>query len=101
MPGRDVPRAHEKDSAWTLENRQVSGVEFLGTRDDGTPAYYDRNEHVTFEGEVDHDEQRVRPTNERSLDAEQKLGEVLEEVGDATGWESLSEFARKRSEDDE
>ena len=101
MSRRDIPRAHEEDSAWTLENRQVNGVEFLGTRDDGTPAYYDSNEHATFEGEVDHDEQRVRPTNERSLDAEQKLGEALEELGDATGWDSLSEFARKHLEDEE
>jgi hypothetical protein len=100
MSGRDIPRAHEKDSAWTLENRQVGSVEFLGQRDDGTPAYYDKNNHVTFEGDVDHENRRVTPTNERSLDAEEKLGEVIEEFGDAVGWESLSDFAREHLEDE-
>lgn len=64
---------------------------------------YDEDNQSVFEADVDEEEQRLvaREGTEREVDDSGGLGEVLEDVGDSLGLESLSEFAEEHLQDDE
>lgn len=64
---------------------------------------YDEERQSVFEAEVDEEDRRLVPREdtEREVGASESLGEVLEDVGDSLGLDSLSEFAEERLQSDE
>lgn len=105
----NTPRDHH-DNRGTPSEYEVIGREptFLGLMnpDDetGTTAVlYDDRTSTVFQADVDEDEQRLVPREdtERELESTDRLGETLEEYGDQLEWNSLSEFARERLQNDE
>lgn len=104
----DVPRDHH-DNRGTPSEYEVPGREptFLGLVDPdeetgSTAVLYDDRTSTIFQAAVDESEQRLVPREEteRELESTESLGETLEEFGDRLDWDSLSEFARERVQDD-
>jgi len=89
MTQRDIPQQpYDQEGTWTADDPRA-GTAFEWSKDDGTPAYYDRDEHATTEGEGPNGDDQGQPP--RAVP-----GELLARVGDAVGWASLSAFARER-----
>lgn len=96
-----TPTGHD-DEDWTIDHSE--SLRYLGTTDDGqTAAFYHADEHAVYHGDLDYDERTVTAHDEsaHSLDASDSLGRFLEDVGDETGWDSLSEFAENHLEDED
>lgn len=70
---------------------------------EGTPTFVDPNNGSLYSGRIDSAGQRVTPGDEHDIEIQpgEEIGEFLERVGEKTGWESLSEFAREHLEDDD
>lgn len=64
---------------------------------------YDEERQTVFEADVDEEDRELVPREdtEREVGASESLGEVLEDVGDSLGIESLSEFAEERLQSDD
>lgn len=89
-------------------NSQVSDpaheeAEHVGILGQGTNVFYhpERSTFYRTEHDAERDEHTVVPESERELQPEETLGEAIEEIGDRTGWESLSEWAEEHLTDDE
>lgn len=70
--------------------------ELLGIVSDDEAAVHDPETGQIFRGNLDKETERVTPRDRAnwSLDAEESLAEFLERVGEETGWDSLTEYAR-------
>jgi hypothetical protein len=98
---------------WPVQGRDDTDVTFVGRTDAEGSAehryalhggvFYDGETHTLFSGDVNEDDERIVPVPDAEVDLEpgETLGEALERVGEQTGWDSLSEFARDHLEDDE
>ncbi len=96
-PPRDIPCESKYDySTWTIEDREDDEFRYLGLKDDGASMFFHPAAKVTFEGVNNEEKKTIEPKEEESL--EEELGEWLERVGERTGWESLSAFARDHLE---
>lgn len=64
---------------------------------------YDDERETVFEADVDEEDRRLVPREgtEREVGASESLGQVLEDVGDNLGLDSLSAFAEERLQSDE
>lgn len=98
---------------WPIEgydDHDERSVNYLGTTTpaeegsgaDVTAVVYDEGSNTIFEAAPDRDRQRLVPREgtEREVDSGDALGEALEDLGDRLDWDSLSEFARERLQDD-
>ncbi|WP_293030885.1 hypothetical protein [Natronococcus sp.] len=84
-----------------FDEHSEDDVEYVGSTAEGTPMFFDTASRSVFEGEYDDEETVVdRPGSERELEERASLGETIETLGDELGWESLSEFAREKVQDD-
>lgn len=63
---------------------------------------YDEEAQRVFEAEPDETNRRLVPKEgtERELDPSETLGDALEDLGERLEWDSLTEFARDRLQDD-
>jgi hypothetical protein len=86
------------DDSW-LVGTAGEDEEYVGSlRRGGTAVatFYDARERRLVEREFDHETERVTDTlAERDIEAGESLGRLLGEIGEETGWDSLSEFARE------
>lgn len=98
-PLGEVPETHR-------ERRGPEDVKWLGFAGRGSSVYgpflYDAEGSAVYEGDVDHEADRIVLDEEsrRDVDDDRSLGEHLEAVGDEHGWTWLSSFAREHLEDD-
>ncbi len=84
-----------------FDEHSEDDVEYVGSTAEGTPMFFDTASRSVFEGEYNDEETVVdRPGSERELEERASLGETIETLGDELGWESLSEFAREKVQDD-
>ncbi len=84
-----------------FDEHSEDDVEYVGSTAEGTPMFFDTASRSVFEGEYDDEETVVdRPGSERELEERASLGETIETLGDELGWESLSEFAREKVQND-
>lgn len=93
--------AEPKYSEWDVENE--GRWRFVGSiPPDGRPLYYNHHTQTIHRGNVDHEAERLVPDERPSweMNPEETLGQFLERVGEETGIDSLSEFARDHLEDD-
>jgi len=98
---------------WPVQGRDSTDVAYVGRTAADEPdedrhrlhggVFYDEGTGTLFSGEVDEDEEQVVPVPDTEVDLEpgETLGEALERVGEQTGWDSLSVFAREHLEDNE
>ncbi|MDG5760982.1 hypothetical protein QA600_16745 [Natronococcus sp. A-GB1] len=85
-----------------FDEHNEDDVEYVGSTTEGTPMFFDTASRSVFEGEYDDEETIVdRPETERELEDRASVGEAIETLGDELGWESLSEFGREHTRDDE
>lgn len=82
---------------WPVQGRP--GVTYVGLLDDGTHVVYDEETDELLSATAESEE--LVPTGSLLEDAETALGERLEAVGERTGWESISSFAREHLESGE
>lgn len=72
---------------------------YVGVLGGGTALYYDDATGSFLRGDPDgEDDAGLERLTGYEVGAEDRLGAVLEEIGDDLGWESLSEFARDHLE---
>jgi hypothetical protein len=86
------------------DDRPVELLGFAGEESETGGAFvYDAAMESVYEAETNTEEGEVvlDESSARSLDTEEELGEVIEDIGERLGWEGLSEFAREHLEDDE
>ncbi|MFU8869509.1 hypothetical protein [Natronococcus sp.] len=85
-----------------FDEHSEDDVEYVGSTAEGTPMFFDTASRSVFEGEYDGEETVVdRHGSERELEDRASVGEAIETLGDELGWESLSEFGREHTRDDE
>lgn len=103
MSGRDRDRQpggfeHEFDE-WNVDDDRYRNVSFVGTRG-ASPVFYAPSSESLFEARADETEKRITPKGdtERSIDAEESIGEAIERFGEEVGWDGLSEWAREHLE---
>ncbi|MDG5818483.1 hypothetical protein [Natronococcus sp. A-GB7] len=85
-----------------FDEHSEDDVEYVGSTAEGTPMFFDTASRAVFEGEYDDGETIVdRPGSERELENQASIAEAIEMLGDELGWESLSEFGREHTRDDE
>jgi hypothetical protein len=98
MPGseREDPRYDE----WPLEDHDPKEMNYLGLVSGGSPYFHHDDSNTIYRGTVDDAKERIR-LSEDTEHAGEALGDVIESIGDRTGWESLSEFAQEHLEDEE
>jgi len=82
---------------WPVRGRP--GVTYVGLLDDETHVVYDEQTDELLGATAESEE--LVPAGSLLEDAEAALGERLEEVGERTGWESLSSFAEELLESDD
>ena len=94
-----APSGADRFPDYEFQDYERDDVQYIG--DDKTqPYFYSEPDDKVFAAKVNEDMKRLEPApeTERSVGAKEELGEVLEEVGEATGWESLSDWAREHLE---
>lgn len=81
---------------WSIASDEHADANYVGTTAEGTPVYH--GEGRVFHGEPNTDERTVTPipNTERSLEPGEAIADVIEEIGETLGWESLSEFGEER-----
>ena len=86
-------RTEPNYDVWPVANDQET--EYLGLVDGGAPMLYEPSTNMVYEGDIDRENERIVPREdtERELEPGETLGEVLESIGEKTGWDSLSSFA--------
>lgn len=95
------PTGADRYPDYEFQDYEHDDVEYIG-ESKTMPYYYTEPDDKVFGAKVNEEDERLEPDpeTERTLDAEEELGEVLEEIGEKTGWESLSEWAREHLEDE-
>lgn len=85
---------------WPVESD--SRTEYLGLVGGGSPMLYEPSTNRIYEGRIDDENERLVPKTdtERELNPEETLGETLEDIGEKTGWDSLSSFADEHLTED-
>ncbi|AGB37705.1 hypothetical protein [Natronococcus occultus] len=84
-----------------FDEHSEDDVEYVGATSEGTPMFFNTASRSIFEGEYDGKETVVdRPGTERELEDRASVGEMIENLGDELGWESLSEFGREHADDE-
>lgn len=83
---------------WPIEGRSQENVEwlgFVGGTEQGAPALYDTHDDAVYRGTLDEKNERIVPNleTERRVSSEETIGEVLRDIADSHGWQSLSNFA--------
>lgn len=92
------------DESDRTATRVLGTAQAGGTTGGGSIALiYDDEERTIFEADVEQTDQQLVPReeSERELGPSETLGEVLEDVGDSLGLDSLSEFAEERLQSDD
>lgn len=94
--GRTAGPASETDPASGSEADPASGPE-------ESAVYYDREESAVYEGSLGEKAGTVHLGHNPVYDLSpgETLGDALEAIGETSGWESLSEFARDKLKGDE
>lgn len=101
IPPATIESEYSADD-WRLDTDE--DYEFLGERaGDGRPVFFDSDTNSVYLADVDEAAQRVIPDTDGDgeLNPGETLGEYLERIGEETGWDSLSQFAREHLEDDD
>ncbi|WP_458206311.1 hypothetical protein [Haladaptatus sp. NG-SE-30] len=100
--GRRNP-IHPDVAEWDIDDDEYDRAEYVGVKDEGDPVFYNPESRSTFRGRVHPEDEQITPVegSEESLGAGESLGQAIERLGEKTGWESLSEFAREHLESDE
>ena len=95
QPGRN-PRFDD----WPLTDEGYADATYVGTTMGGVPVYND--EDRVFHGKADYENEAVSPVpdSERNLEPGETLADVLEEIGETLGWDSLSPFGEEHRRDD-
>ncbi|WP_255168695.1 hypothetical protein [Natrononativus amylolyticus] len=85
---------------WPISEGEHAGASYVGTTTGGVPVYH--GDGTVFQGRVDEDNREIVPDRdtERELEPGETLGELLEEMGDTLGWESLSEYGERHRSDE-
>lgn len=81
---------------WPVEGRSQRDVEWLGFMGGtGAPALYEPHRDTIYQGTIDEKNERIvpNPETERRVSDNETIGEVLQDIADSHGWESLSNFA--------
>lgn len=109
MP-RDHSEQDPKYDNWPIEGTtgatgEDSTIGLIGYQR-GQPSYpvlYQPDDDAIYQGEIDEENERIVPVEDsaRRLESDETLGDVIEELGDEIGWDSLSEFAREHMQDDD
>ncbi|WP_227376500.1 hypothetical protein [Haladaptatus halobius] len=88
---------------WNIDHDEYNRAEYVGVMGEGHPVFYDPEKRSTFRGRAHPEDERITPVegSEESLGVEETVGEAIERLGEKTGWESLSEFAREHLESDD
>jgi hypothetical protein len=92
-PERGDPRYDE----WPLEDHDPKEMNYLGLVSGGSPYFHHDDSDTIYRGNVDETRQQIRLI-EDTEHAGEALGDIIESIGDRTGWESLSEFAQEHLE---
>lgn len=98
----------EQYDHWQIEGDRSDDWRFIGVTPGAElgapiPYLYSPSDDAVYEGRLDRENERITPdlSSGRTLAPEEPLGDVLEDIGDKTGWEWLSEFANDRLKDDD
>lgn len=85
---------------WSIGDDRYRDARYVGTTTENVPFFHDRR--TIFRGKPDEEKREIvpEPGSERELEPGETIGDVLEEIGDAVGWKSLSEFAAERFPDE-
>lgn len=85
---------------WPVEGGGHSDATYVGATTNGVPVFHDQG--AVFHGVPDEENRRIepKPDTERRLEPGETLGDVLEEIGESLGWESLSEYGREHQRDE-
>jgi hypothetical protein len=98
------PSERDQDDALTYDNWPVEGksnrnTEWLGfvggPHGPGAPALYEPHNDIVYQGNIDEENERIvpNPETERRVSSNETIGEVLRDIADSHGWQSLSSFA--------
>lgn len=93
--------AESRYDEWPIADERHRDAQYLGSTAGGTPFYHHGG--TVFRGEPDAENREIAPDadSKRELAADEKLGDVVAEIGDSLGWESLSAFAEDHLSRDE
>lgn len=85
---------------WPIEGKSREDVEWIGTTGgggggSGAPSLYEPHNDVVYQANIDEENERLvpDPETERRVSEDQSLGDVLKDIADSSGWQSLSSFA--------
>lgn len=101
MPGNSPDRSRNeapKYDNWPIEGksqREVKWLGLIGGSQGGAPALYEPHNNAIYQGHIDETNERIvpNPETERRMSSNETIGEVLQEIADSHGWQSLSNFA--------
>lgn len=103
---RDRDEAVEYDN-WPVEGKSQRDLKWLGfvggTGAQGAPALYEPHRNTIYQGTIDEKNERIvpNPETERRVSDNETIGEVLQDIADSHGWQSLSNFAAEHLGSDE
>lgn len=85
---------------WPINDDERAGATYVGLTSGGIPVFHTGG--TVFQGRVDEENREIvpRPDTDRELEPGETLGELVEELGETLGWESLSEFGEQHRSDD-
>lgn len=84
---------------WPVEGKSEQETEWLGfiggPHGSGAPALYEPHDDVVYQGNIDEENERIvpNPETERRVSSNETIGDVLQDIADSHGWQSLSSFA--------
>lgn len=98
------PSDKDRDEAikydnWPVEGRSDRDVRWIGMAGvgagQGAPALYEPRNDIIYEGNIDKENKRLvpDPETERQVSPNETIGDVLQDIADSRGWQSLSNFA--------
>lgn len=96
--GRDRDEGVAYDN-WPVEGKSKQETKWLGftggTHGSGAPALYEPHTDMVYRGNIDEENERIvpNPETERRIGSDETIEDVLQDIADSHGWQSLSSFA--------
>lgn len=85
---------------WPVDGKSEKEVEWMGviSGTGGAPAFYEPHTDLFYQGTIDEKNERIipNPETERLVSSNETIGEVLQDIADSHGWQSLSNSAAEQ-----